>query len=256
MKYTTIQVILKAFALLTMGLISVAFFLLKYPTNQIFVSQGEIDSTKYGYNLYESSGEVFTFGFPLNDFYYHGFSKSHLLNVVSESANGGLMEDFLVVLKDVFLNQKSMKLVFKGKNSDGNGEVDYGVKYFGNRIEIDRKISLSKNFDAIGESIVICPGCLVTDNKHRVYLNQGFLTQNMFDFTAKMNLTPLIVGKDQFLPVGISGIIILDKNGKVRMQIPTYPNEQASMQEGWSLLEIRIPVQSARSVTIKQIIYL
>jgi hypothetical protein len=78
----------------------------------------------------------------------------------------------------------------------------------------------------------------------------------MFDFTAKMNLTPLIVGKDQFLPVGISGIIILDKNGKVRMQIPTYPNEQASMQEGWSLLEIRIPVQSARSVTIKQIIYL
>jgi len=256
MQYSLIQRILKVLILLTIGFLSIAFFLLKNPTNQISVSQGEINATKYGLSLQEVSGELFLFGFPLNDFYYHGFSKSHLLDKVSESKSGGPLEEFLIALKDIFLNEKDAKLVFKGNNREGSGEIDYTVKYSDNRMEIERKISLSKNFDAIGQSIVVCSGCFITDDRGRIYLNQGLLTQNIINFAAKMSLTPLVIGEDQFFPTGISKIIILDKEGKIKMQIPTYTNEQISLREEWNLLEFRIPVQSAKNVRIKQVIYL
>lgn len=256
MKSSLIIGILKVFLLLTIGSLSVIFLLPKNPTNQIFVPQGEIDATRYGFNLRMSSGEQFFFGFPLNDFYYHGFSKNHLLDKVTESRGGNIWEELSKILKEVFLNEKSAKLTLKGSNHDGNGEIDYEIKYSGGKIEIEKKISLDKNFDAIGETITICPDCFVTDDKNRIYLNRGSLTQNLIDFATKMNLTPLVIGEDQFFPVATSKIIILNHDGKVKIQIPTYSNEQISLRGGWNLLEIRIPVRSAKSVKIRQIIYL
>ena len=256
MKSSLIRVILRVFILLTMGSLSIVYFLLKNPANQIFIPQGEIDATKYGFSLRTSSGEQFLFGIPLNDFYYHSFSKTHLLDKVLESKRGGVGEELLTTIKSVFLNEKSVKISFGGRNHDGNGEISYRVKYSGNKIEVEREITLDKNFDAIGQTIVVCSGCFVADDKERLYLNQGFLTQDVVEFATKMNLVPLVIGENQFFPAGASRIIVLNGDGKTVMQMPTYANEQILLQGGWNILEFRIPVQSAKNVKIKQVIYL
>jgi hypothetical protein len=256
MKDIYIGKILKGLTIFTIGFLSIVFSLLRNPTNRIFIPHGEINTTKYGVNLYEISGEFFVLGFPLNDFYYHGFSKSHLLDKVLGDKKEGLLGELVIELKDIFLNEKGARLIFDGKNREGKGKVDYDVRYFGNRVEIERNIALESNFDAIGQTITVCSGCYVTDDKNKVYLNQEFLTQSAINFASKMNLTPFIVGESQFFPTGASRIIILDRNGDTKMQIQIYPNERVSLQESWSLLEFRTPTEGTGHTKIKQIIYL
>lgn len=252
MKYGNVNNRFRVLTLFAIGFLSVAFYLLKNPISQISIPQGEITATKYGIGLHGFSGEFFLLGSPLNDFYYRGFSKNYLFDEILENKNGGLLKEFSIEMEGLFLNQQSLELTFKGKNHDGEGSINYEVRYFSNRVEIKRNIILSKNFDGVGQAIVICSGCFVTDDKKRIYLNPGFLAT--IDFAAKMNLTPVVLGENQFFPAGISEVIILNKNGQVKIRIPINLNEQISLQENLNILEFRIPIKGISE--IKQIIYL
>jgi hypothetical protein len=256
MKQGYIEKTSKILTIFTIGLLSVGFCLLRSPINQVFVPQGEVNANGYGISLQEASGESFLLGSPLNDFYYRGFSKNHVLDGVVKNKNENLLEDFLTEAKELFLNKKGLGMIFEGENHEGSGIANYRVKYSDNKIEIERDIALDKNFDAVGLAVGICSGCFIADDQNRVYLNREFLSPDAINFATKMKLTLLIIGENQFFPSGASKIIILNKNGEVKMQIPTYPNEQISLQGNWNLLEFKIPIKSSKQAKFKQTIYL
>lgn len=252
MKYKFITYFLKISLILAIGLVSLGVVAIRTPS-KIALAQGDMTASMYGISFYTKSGEVFLIG-PLNDFYYNGLSKNHLLEkVVSNKPEGSVQEIFLSI-KDLFSNEQHLIIKFEGKNLEGDGSITYTIQYKNNRVELTREIVFKKTtLTALGQTINICNGCLVIDPKNRVYFNQEFLTDEKVNLALKLKLTPLILTENQFFPNDVSEIMVINSRGETKMTIPAN-NNLIFLQERWNQLEFRTPVKPGKSTIIKQII--
>jgi hypothetical protein len=255
MIYSLIEKNVRILILLTIGIISIVFYLLKDPVNSVSVQDGEVTVTQYGIGMLNDSKEYFLLGSALNDYYYQGKVQMHLSDK-AEIGNQDLLTKFVNDVKDILLNQKTLSLSYALKNKDMVGKVSYYVRSNGNKIEVEREVVMNQDFDQIGQSIIVCQGCFVVDNRKRLYVNKKILGQDAVDFAEKMKLTPIVIGENDVFPAGATQINILNKKGKVKIRIPVRDGERIALQETWNLLEFRIPVESAGRARLKQVIYL
>lgn len=254
MPYKFITYFLKISLILAIGLVSLGVLAFRTPS-KIALSQGDLIASMYGISFYTKSGESFLIG-PLNDFYYNELSKNHLLEKVTANKAEGKAEEILLSIKDLFLNEQHLIRKFDGKNLEGEGSVTYTIAYKNKIIELTREITFKNNkLTALGQAINLCNGCLVMDSKHRVYFNQEFLTDEKLNLASKLNLTPLILTEDQFLPNDVSEVVVVNRNGEAQMTIPAN-NNLIFLQERWNQLEFRTPVKEGNHVIIKQTINL
>lgn len=253
MKFKLNWSLLKFLTFLTIGLVSIGFIYLRTPTNKIFMEGGEILSSDYGVGFYDNSKQVLLSTSPLNDFYYQGSSQYHLLNKI-EKSNDNILKKIWQDLGGIFLDKKSFSWQAFGKNSDGEASSSYEIIYSKGNIKIERNVMNKKVFDAIGETYVICANCIVADSKNRVYYNFDLLTQEKIDLASRLNLVPVILSGDQFFPKDVSRILILDRSGKTKIEIPI-SGEQVFLQEKWHQIEFKVSVKSNVKNSVKQVIY-
>lgn len=228
----------------------VMFF--RTPKKSAFSSFGKVESTPYNISFYNNYEEIIFTISPLNDYYYEGSLKGHLVNKLEKERKRNFWQEFLVTLKNLFLNKK--ELFWEASEADLN--ASYFVSSNLNEVEIERKITSSKSFDAIGQSITICSRCLIVDDKKRAYLQDNDLNKEKIDILESLGNTPVIVREEQFLPSDIERIFILNEKGKTVLEIPVLKNEQISFQNKWGILEFKRTVSQGTEVDLKQLIYI
>lgn len=232
---------------------SLAVAFLRMPKESVFDSFGKAESTPYNISFYNNYEEIIFTVSPLNDYYYRGSLKEHLVNKLGEDKRKNLWQEFLVSMKGLFLNRKELFW----EVSENDFTTSYDVLSKSNEITILRKVkSLEKDFDAIGQSITICPKCLITDDQKRAYLSDSDLDKGKIDILEKIKFIPVIVREEQFLPSDIKKISILNETGESMLDIPVLNNEQISFQDKWEILEFKTPISQGKEVLLKQVIYI
>jgi len=230
---------------------------LRMPYDKIFDSYGRAEATPYNVSFYNNLEEIIFTVSPLNDYYYQGLAKQHLVNKLKDSRNKQILQELRLTLEGLFLDRKS--LFWYAQTLDPNNDflVTYEVKSENNKIGIRRVIkSPKKDFDSIGLAITFCPACLVTDDKKRAYLNENLLDMEKIAFLERKNFIPVVVREGQFLPSDISRLTVLNESGKADMEIPVITGQQISFQDKWRILELKTPVKKGREAVIKQTIYI
>lgn len=248
MSYGFITQFLRFSGLLAIGLVSLVFLLAGNSENKIYLGKGEISFSKYGIGFLDKEDNFSLLAYPLNDFYYKGQSGFPLLGKVDKSGKDEISELWLYIT-DFLLNRQHVLQTFEGPN----GKVNYQVSAENGQIELTRKIELKNAFEAVGETINLCSSCFVVDEKHRMYFNSQYITQDMVDFAKDNGYTPYFVGSDQFFPKEVKKVSILNKEGKNKIELPVFPYNQVFLRDK-SHLELKTYIKEAKKVNIKQVL--
>lgn len=243
--------------LLVIGLTSLGMTFLRMPNDKIFDDYGRAEATPYNVSFYNNLGEIILTVSPLNDYYYQGLAKQHLISKLKDSRNRQVWQELRLNLESLFLNRKGIFWNSVALDPKNDFSVTYEIKSEKNQIGLTRLIkSPKKDFDSVGLAITFCPKCLVTDDKKRAYLNENLLDMEKISFLEKKNFTPVVVREGQFLPSDILKLTILNESGRVDMEIPVAANQQISFQDKWRILELKTPVKKGKEAVIKQTIYI
>ncbi|MCL4415435.1 MAG: hypothetical protein M1268_00940 [Patescibacteria group bacterium] len=246
---------MRLFIIIIIGLSSLVFTLSKIQTDHIFIKNGEVKTAAYNIDFYNNSGKLILSVSPLNDYYYDGFAKDHLLTKIKASDKGSLFQQISLTIKGLLFGEKQLIWRASGNNSKGNITVNYSIEDKSDRIEITRKVQFVKTVaTGIGQAVIFCPDCLISDNMHRVYFNGNSFNGEKMNLALKLNLLPFVLGENQFFPAGISKIIVLDSRGKTQIEIPVSPRDQIFLQDKWHLLEVKSVIKDTESV-LKQNLY-
>lgn len=239
-----------ALVIFFIGIASLITVFLRMPPNRVFVNENQLITSTYGISLYDKLGNLIFSVSPLNDYFYLGKAREHIENKLTGSNNGNLLEKISVSISDLFLNRKSLIWDTKGKNSKGESGENFVIKVSKGFVEIDRRMYLSVQTGLVGQSLTICPDCLVIDDKKRVYFNADLLTSEKLQNAQNLNLTVFIIGENQSLPLA-SKIFILKVNGQKQMEIDA-KNYEVSFQEKWHLLEFKTKVKNSSNAFVNQ----
>lgn len=240
--------------LIAIGLISLVVTFIRMPSNQVFINGNNLKGSAYSLNLYDSIGVVLFSISPLNDYSYSNTSKSHSEDKITSADDGGFIQNLWLSVNSLILNKKELVWNTKGNSQIGKTSLNYAVYQTPRGLEIHRTIVSQETVNALGQVIKFCPDCLVTDDKNKVYFNADTVEQWDIDIATRLNLTPVIVGENQFLPPDVSLIRIIDRRDNLKMEIPLN-GAQVYLQYKWRLLEFKIELAKNQH-SVKQDIYL
>ncbi|MCL4353622.1 hypothetical protein M1615_04125 [Patescibacteria group bacterium] len=246
--------IIKGLILIAIGLISIIVVFGRMPVSKIFIDGYKVESSFYSVDAYNSSGSrIFSLS-PLDDYYYSGKAKEHLEDKLVASGNGNFLSQAVLSFTNLFFGKTKLIWNTKGRNSKGFSTVTYSINSIGKGIRITREIRLEHvSPTAIGQSVVICSDCMVTDNRNRIYFNGDSLNDYLINAAFLLKKTPMILGENQSFPNDISKIRIIGRDGKEKMEIPVVSGEAIYLQEKWHLLEFRV---GAGKQAVSQTIYI
>lgn len=245
--------ILGLFVLIAIGLLSLAVTFTRMPANQVIINRDTVKSSSLDVSLYDNAGDVLFSTSPLNDYFYANNVKYHFEDKIVSSNNGGLAQTLWLSLKNLIFNKKELMWDVIGSNSFGKISISYALSQVRGGVEIKRAFSSKMNAENLGQVIEFCPDCLVTDDKNRVYFNADTVRQFDIDTAARLNLTPLVIGENQFFPQNASLIKIIDRNNKLKMRIPV-KSAQVFLQYQWRLLEFKIKFNKGETSISQEIL--
>jgi hypothetical protein len=226
--------ILGLVALITISFISLVITFVRIPSNQIIINGDVIKSSSFGLSFYNNAGDILFSVSPLNDYFYINNTSDHLTDKIISSNNGNFVQNVLSSLKGIVFNRE--ELVWNTNNSEKS--VNYVVNQINGGVEIKRTINSKVVVQSIGQVIKFCSDCLVADDKNRAYFNADTVQQFDIDTAMRLNLTPVVIGENQFLPLDITKIKIIDRNNNAKIEIPVRGN-QVFLQYKWRLLEFK-----------------
>lgn len=242
--------ILGLIVLITISFISLVITFVRAPVNQTVINGGVIKSSSFDLSFYNNSGEILLSVSPLNDYFYTNNVRNHLENKIISSNNGNFSQNVWSSLKSLIFNNK--ELIWNTNGSEKS--VNYVVSQVNGGIKLNRTVSSKLAIQNIGQVIKFCADCLVTDNKNRVYFNADTAQQLDIDTAKRLNLVPVVVSENQFLPQDITKIKIVDRNNNLKIEIPVNVN-QVFLQYKWHLLEFKMKL-SKNETSISQEILL
>lgn len=251
------QLTRKATQLLIIGLIalcSVLITLSKLPTKSVFGNLGSLESSFYVTTFYDNSHNSFFSISPLNDFYYDGSFKDHLLDKITDSKTGIPISQLWQSVQSMFLGNKIITWNTFGQNGRTQGSVQYILQLKDSKLEVIRKIDFKNTaVSRVGEVINICSSCLIFDDKKRLFFNGGFLNEEKLEAASKLNLTPFLIEENQSFPKGSSLISILSPDEMVRADI-SIGDSEVFLQDKWHLLEFTSNLGKNKRTELKQLI--
>lgn len=247
----------KILVLTFIGIVSLSLVLWRSPIKKNFSEAGKAELSSYGMTFYGNFGNIIFSLSPLNDYYYDFSHKEHVFSKSTGSKNGSFMDQAVITMRGLFLNKKDLVWEGIGENSRGEVGVKYEVKYVEKSIEIRRKIEIKDSkFTNIGEAIKICPGCLVADDKERLFFNGDLVNEDKINLATDLKKILFALGNNQSFPQDISKITILNRDGKTLLEIPV-TDQEIFWEEEWGILEFKTKFslnEGARKNT--QVIYL
>ncbi len=248
---------LKILFLGAVGFISLYLVFSRSPAKNSFFENGKAELSSYGLAFYGSGGNVIITISPLSDYYYDFSHREHIFNKLTKSDNGNFIDQLLISLRGLFLNKKELVWNSEGENSRGKIQVKYEVKHENRKIEITRKIKFNKSkFTNMGEAIKICAGCLVADDKQRLFFNGDFINEDKLNLATDLKKVLFALGDNQSFPQDISKIVILSKDGKALIEIPV-EGQEIFFEEEWGILEFKTAFKlSENTAETTQIIYI
>lgn len=243
--------------LIAIGLISIVITIVRMPVNRYFANGEKIEASSFGVSIYRGTDNPLFTITPLNDYYYNGSAKEHLENKLTESNNGSVVSEAIQNFNNLLFGKEKLTWNTQGENSKGESSVNYTVEYKGGAIKITRTVKLGTiEPTAIGQVLNICSDCIVTDDKNRAYFNGDTVTNYEIGVAQRANKIPVIVGEQQSFPEGVSKLIIIGGDGKVKMSIPVSKGDLVYVQDKWHILEIKVPTIRGETETVTQTIYL
>ncbi|MBI4097745.1 MAG: hypothetical protein HY426_01790 [Candidatus Levybacteria bacterium] len=240
--------LIKIFALGLIGAASLYFVIWATPIKKNFSGHGKVEVSSYGMTFYGNFGNIVFSLSPLNDYYYDFSHKEHVFSKLTGSKNRSLIDQALITAKGLFLNKKELVWEGVGENSRGEVGVRYEIKYVGKSIEIRRKIEIKDSkFTNIGEAIKICPGCLVTDDKGRLFFNGDLVNEDKLNLATDLKKVLFAVGKNQSFPANVSKIMLLNRDGKTLLEIPI-TDQEIFFEEEWGIVEFKTNFNMSKGV--------
>lgn len=246
----------KLLLLIAICFVSLTVVFVRMPSKTFFLGKNKVEATGFALSVYDDSGKLTFSASPLDDYYYQGTVRNHLQNKLISSSNGGLIEQTRLTIKNFLFKKKSIVWRAVGDNGKEEVLVEYTINPSVDGLKIVRTIEFIKNMpDSIGQTIKICQGCLVVDNKKRAYFNGDSITQQLVNTTSRLNVVPVFLRKSQSFPLDISKILIMTPNGKVQIEIPI-SNSQVFLEDDWHLLEFKSKIRKDKRIQLEQEIYI
>lgn len=241
--------------ILIIGLLVVFFSYLRLKKDELVTFTFPIISNQYGFSVMDKNGDRPIFKIStFDDFYYTPKNQKHILDrsrFESSSKSTSWIKKLLQKISNI---ERERSWRFQGKDSI---DVVYKIEEKEDKkFVISRKVNqINPETYAIGQSLVFCQGCLLTDKNKRIFYSDELLKQEKLDFAGEKELTPIIISK-KLLPSGLSEVIIVDSEMKPVISIKISANQQAFYDEKWNLLELKTFIGKQRPVQISQSIEL
>lgn len=216
----------------------VLFSIIRYKPFAYYINGFNIQPGTYSISLNktDSSEQILRLS-PFDDYFYANGTKDHPISskdFKSSQDNTGFINKFL--------NGRllSKTRVSWSMESETGIKVNYRIENLSqNEFKVTRSMeNPGSKIDAIGQSVLICPECLITDDKSRVFLTPELLTDEKLKLISSLNFSPVILSNN-LLPNDVEKITVIDrqKNGKATL----YP--QGSLEiyyyENWQVLEFK-----------------
>lgn len=219
--------------------ISLFFLFWRQQVKKINDENGTIELSSYGITVFGNYGNIVFSMSPLNDYYYNFSHKEHIYSKQTFYRKNNLFDNASVDIKGLFLNREELVWKGEGFNSVGLGKVGYEIKFSGKKIEIKRNINIeSSKITNVGEALKICQGCLIADDKGRVFFNGELINENKIKIASDLNRTLFALGANQSFPQDISIIYMLNTDGEALIEIPI-TNQEIFFDEEWGILEFK-----------------
>lgn len=210
----------------------------------------QIKFNPYGISFYspDLSTEIVKIS-PLDDYYYSKDAKDHLLSPSHIVKGAKDNNPFSNILRTLMLGRKS--LVWKAESKEGKVITYEILKESNSLVRFKRKIEKpNPDIQAIGQSLILCKECLITDQMKRVFFAPKEAGGDKFKLAQSFQLTPVLV-TNNILPDNISKLIILDSNFNTKLVIFIRPSQQVFYDEKWNLVELKTPLKSKTAEVIQ-----
>lgn len=239
------------FIIIIIGLLSIVITLARLPLENLFDKNFKAQITPFSINFYKDDSDEVVFKVsPFDDYYYQSSFKHHIEDKSIYLQNQGLLDKLINLLSRMVNNKK---LIWSMEGS--KARITYTVFSKNGSLELVRQVhTLGIKVDAIGQSIVFCQTCMVTDEEKRVYFKASLLTQDKVDTAERLKLTPFII--ENKMPYRLSKLNIVDLDGNIKATILITSYQEIFFEEQWQLLELKTFVNKTKPITVSQIIIL
>jgi hypothetical protein len=239
--------------LVTIGLLSLAVTFSRMPASQIIINAGVIRSSSFALSFYDTTGNLLFSVSPQNDYFYTNSVKDHLEDKISGTDNGNFLQNVWISLRSLVFNQKELIWNTVGSSANGQESVNYTVNQVNGGVEIQRAVAAKSNIKSLGQVLQFCADCLVTDDKKRIYFNADTVTQADLETAARLSLTPVVIGENQFLPQDIKEVRVIDGNNNLKLEIPVL-KAQVFLQYKWRLLEFKASLKNNGTAVSQEVL--
>lgn len=226
---------------MVIGLLSAYNGMVKTPTIKIPQEAYFTYTSSYSINFSRSDNEkmlVFRIS-PQDDYYYDGLYKDHFFSTGKFVQTKSIFDNVSFLLGDIIDRNNKLNWIVEENVGGENTRVSYTVKdKASGYVQISRKIKLNSSIDAIGQSIVFCDTCFLTDSNKRIYFNANLSSKEKLNFAESLNLIPVFISTNQFLPYSPE-LKIIDNNTKVLLTVLVEKDQEVFWDEKYHLLEIK-----------------
>jgi hypothetical protein len=232
--------------LISLGIIS--FSLFRYKPFAYYIGNFSVQPGAYSFSINRNdSSEQLVRISPFDDYFYWNNTKDHPISSADFKSSGDITNVFSKFLNGRLINRTRVSWFMESNNGT---RIKYDIENISpSEFEITRTFEKTNDkIDAVGQSVIICPDCLVTDNKSRVFFTTELLTAEKLETANQMNLSPLVLSNN-ILPNDVEKIVILDKNKNPKMTLSTQGHIEVSFDEKWQLLEFKTWLGNQSSVS-------
>lgn len=247
-------ILIASIILIALFTILVSYFRM---SQERLVGQGyRIDFTKYSIAIFkDNTGEQVLQVSPQDDYYYQGSLKDHIISQSEFQRRHNYLAESVLLFKKLF-GGKTYQWSAEGDNQIWHAVVSYELSMTSDGVVIKRTLpKLPKTIYAIGQAVVFCDTCIVTDNLKRIYYNGDSVSTKDLSVGKKLGLTPFVLDRHQSI-VGITKLNILDAEGKPLATLPVYSDQEVYFDQKYHLVELKAIIPAKRTEAMSQKIQL
>lgn len=228
-----------ALAIIAIGLLSFAFSISNYAGDTISFGKFSFSTNDGVMSVYKQGSQTTLFALsPLDDYIYADV-KEHIASSVNQTQVNPI-PGWVQMAAGPFIPQQSLIWDVNVPSSLLLSNITYAITTSQDKINIQRTVKGS-SLTEIGESLVYCYGCYVTDGQN-IYFNTVEIDPSMIALTQQLHLTPVFVSTDQYLPTTESSLFVINAQGQKQYQLFIAKEDKIYLQERWHLLEIDHPL--------------
>ena len=215
------------------------------PQKVINSTEFRVLSTPYSIDFFSNNTEEKLFKIsPYDDYIYFGNRKDHVYN----KPEYRMEKDYFSEILNFLLQSKNLTWKLRTERTG----MTYTVKASDNEVNILRNFKADTMPTSIGQSIVFCFDCLVSDEYNKIYFNSDQLTKEKLFLAQKLKLIPLLISKDQFFPKGVYRIKIISRLGRPRFEIYVNDYQEIYYDEKYHLIELKTYIDKAKPAFVSQ----